>query len=101
MKNKKNSPIQPDTLVVRFPEGLKEQIMSHAKDANRSANAHIIYLLQSAISESTPESKSETSEKAKRQSNRNLEHRLVALENTVNRLAEDFSRILEKLDDQV
>ena len=79
-KNTKYSAQKPDTLVVRFPEGLKDQIMSQAKDANRSANSQIIHLLQLAISEITQGVDTKTSELSGQKLDADVDSRLVALE---------------------
>ena len=99
-RNKKYPSHQLDTLVIRFPDGMKERIMSQAKEANRSANAHIIHLLQLAMDAADNGFGTEISAGGEQQLAGHAENRLTALENTVNQVAEDFARILGQLDDQ-
>ena len=99
-KNKKYPSHQLDTLVVRFPDGMKDQIMAQAKEANRSANSHIIHLLQLAMDAADRGLSTEISEGGEFQLASHAENRLTALETTVNQVAEDFARILGQLDDQ-
>ena len=100
LKYKKYPSHQLDTLVIRFPDGMKERIMLQAKEANRSANAHIIHLLQLAMDAADKGLSIELSEGGEHQLDSNAENRLTVLENTVNQVAEDFARILGQLDDQ-
>ena len=74
--------------------------MSQAKDANRSANAHIVHLLQLAMDAADKGLSAEISEGGEHQLASHAENRLTALETTVKQVAEDFSRILGQLDDQ-
>ena len=86
--------------MVRFPDGMKDQIMAQAKEANRSANAHIIHLLQLAMDAAVRGTGIQAAEGSEHQLDSQAETRLTKLENTVNQVAEDFARILGQLDEQ-